>query len=81
MPNSVRCFIFGSAVYSEKPDDLDVAIIYDKTMISINDAIQYRHNLEDELNKMLEMNIDTLLLSKEEEEEMCFLANAKHIPL
>lgn len=77
----LRCYAFGSVVYSDCPSDVDIAIIYDKTKISIDDAIQYRHRLEQELSKAFGKNIDTLLLSKEEEIEMGFLANAKTIPL
>ena len=49
--------------------------------MSIDDAIQYRHRLEQELSMVFDKNIDTLLLSEEEEIEMEFLENAKTIPL
>lgn len=77
----LKCYAFGSVVYSDNPSDVDIAIIYDKTRISIDDAIQYRHRLEKELSMAFGKNIDTLLLSEDEEIEMGFLANAKTIPL
>ena len=73
--------LFGSAVYSDKPSDIDIAIIYDRTKISVQEAIQYRHQLQQELSEVYDLSIDTLLLSEEEEREMSFLANAKHILL
>ena len=79
--NYLRCYAFGSVVYSDNPSDIDVVIIYDKTRMSIDDAIQYRHRLEQELSMVFDKNIDTLLLSEEEEIEMEFLENAKTIPL
>ena len=71
-------YLFGSALYSENPSDVDIAIIYDKNFISVQEAIQYRHELIDNLTNTLLLKIDTILLSKEEEIEAEFLSNAKH---
>jgi predicted nucleotidyltransferase len=72
-------FIFGSAVYSETPSDLDVAIIYDKRYVTIEEAIEYRRRLIKEMSRQNSLIIDSILLSKEEETEMSFLENAKYI--
>ena len=72
-------YIFGSAVYSNSPKDLDVAIIYDNQYVSIKEAIEYRNEIIALLSEMNSITIDAILLSKEEEEEMSFLLNAKHI--
>ena len=71
-------YLFGSAVYSESPEDIDVAIIYDKHYVSLEEAVDYRRELTKRLGEMNSMIIDAILLSKEEEEEMAFLVNAKH---
>lgn len=39
-------YLFGSVLYSENPSDIDIAIIYDKKFISLQDAIHYRHKLK-----------------------------------
>jgi len=70
-------YIFGSALYSETPSDIDVAIIYDKNYVKVEDAIAYRRELVDEMTQLNSMIIDTILLSLEEEMEMAFLENAK----
>jgi len=72
-------YLFGSAVYSDTPSDIDVAIIYDKRYVSVKDAIAYRHALEEDMARLNSKIIDTLLLSMEEETEMAFLANAKYM--
>jgi predicted nucleotidyltransferase len=72
-------YIFGSAVYSDSPEDIDVAIIYDKQYVDVREAIAYRHALIEEMMQQTSMMIDTILLSVEEEMEMCFLDNAKHL--
>ncbi len=70
-------FVFGSAVYSETPSDIDVAIIYDKHYVTVEEAIAYRRELVDEMAQLNSMMIDTILLTVEEEMEMAFLENAK----
>lgn len=70
-------YVFGSALYSETPSDIDIAIIYDKHYVTVEDAIAYRRELVDEMTQLNSMMIDTILLSLEEEMEMAFLENAK----
>lgn len=74
-------YLFGSSLYSEDPSDIDIAIIYNKSFISIQQAIEFRSELLNDLSAKSELKIDTILLSKEEEMETDFLANAKHIRL
>jgi predicted nucleotidyltransferase len=71
-------YVFGSAVYSDTPSDIDVAIIYDKRYVDIREAIEYRHALAEEMMRQTSMMIDIILLSVEEEIEMSFLENAKY---
>lgn len=77
----VDCYLFGSTVYSETPSDIDIAIVYDNQHIGINEAIQYRKDIIACLSESNNMDVDAILLSKEEEKEVAFLANAKHILL
>lgn len=72
-------YIFGSALYSDTPSDIDVAIIYDKHYVTIEEAMAYRQELVNEMTRLNSMIIDAILLSIEEEEEMAFLKNAKVI--
>ena len=74
-----RRYICGSAIYSESPQDIDIAIIYDKQYVSILEAIEYRNEITSILSNLNSTTIDAILLSKEEENEMEFLFNAKHI--
>jgi predicted nucleotidyltransferase len=74
-------YLFGSSIYSDTPSDIDIAIIYDKKFISIQQALEYRAELLNNLLIKSEMKIDTIILSKEEEIETEFLVNAKHIKI
>ena len=40
--NYVRIYLFGSAVYSDKPSDIDVAIIYDKKNVTPEEILKFR---------------------------------------
>lgn len=74
-------YLFGSAVYSETPSDIsdiDVAIIYDKKYVSIEEALAYRKEITLRLGEQNSKQIDTILLTIEEEEEMSFLLNSKN---
>ena len=72
-------YVFGSAVYFDTPSDIDVAIIYDRQYVSVEDAIAYRRELVNEMRVLNSMMIDAILLSMEEEMEMAFLENAKYL--
>lgn len=72
-------YIFGSAVYSDCPKDIDVAIIYDKQYVTVEEAIAYRREIVEKMTELNSMMIDTILLSMEEEVEMAFLENAKYL--
>ena len=72
-------YVFGPAVYSDTPSDIDVAIIYDRQYVSVEDAIAYRRELVNEMRVLNSMMIDAILLSMEEEMEMAFLENAKYL--
>lgn len=74
----IDLYLFGSAIYSENPSDIDIAIIYEKRNVSINEAIKFRKELESNLTMQTGFSVDTILLSREEEKEMEFLSNAKH---
>lgn len=72
-------YVFGSAVYSDIPNDIDVAIIFDKKYVTIEEAIAYRRELVEKMKALNSIMIDTILLSEEEEAEMAFLKNAKYL--
>lgn len=72
-------YAFGSAVYSDTPADLDIAIVYDEKHIGVNDAVEYKREFKKQLSTMFSLDIDIILLSQKEEREMNFLSNAKHI--
>lgn len=79
--NYVRIYLFGSAVYSDKPSDIDVAIIYDKKNVTPEEILKFRRYLEQDLFVQTNLCAEAILLSDEEEVELEFLKNARHILL
>lgn len=71
-------YIIGSSVYSQDYVDIDIAVIYDKSLVKMDEIIEYRRIIKTEVLKKLNCSCDVLLLSKEEEVEMKFLYNAKN---
>ena len=72
-------YVFGSAVYSDAPADIDIAIVYDEEYIGVKDALEYKREIKEQLSVLFPLDIDIILLKKKEEEEMNFLSNAKHV--
>lgn len=72
-------YVFGSAVYSDTPADIDIAIVYDEKHIGVKDAVEYKREFKKQLSTIFSLDIDIILLSQKEEEEMNFLSNAKHV--
>ncbi|MGG8495269.1 hypothetical protein ACQY1Q_02530 [Tenacibaculum sp. TC6] len=70
-------YLFDSTLYSDVPSDIDIAIIYEKSFISIQEVIEFHFELLNDLSTKSKMKIDTILLSKEKEIETKFLSNAK----
>lgn len=77
----IDVYLFGSATYSKTPSDIDIAIIYKKDKIDFSDLISYRKALLTYIHNETNHKVDSILLSKEEEIELNFLKNAKHILL
>ncbi|MBN2595659.1 MAG: nucleotidyltransferase domain-containing protein [Marinifilaceae bacterium] len=70
-------YLFGSSVFSEKYNDIDIAVIYNKHCIDIQELLQYRIYIKKEVLKEFNCSCDVILLSEEEDDEMQFLYNAK----
>lgn len=64
--NSVEVYIFGSATKHCTPKDIDLILVYDKSLICIDELLQMRSKLYFELRELLDMEIDICLLSQAE---------------
>lgn len=76
--SNTELYLFGSVVYADAYDDVDLVVLYDKTKVSIEAIIEYRKTIKSEILKKLDLKADIILLSYEENLETKFLANAKN---
>jgi predicted nucleotidyltransferase len=76
-PNFCKLYFFGSVVYAETFNDIDIAVIYEREYISLEELTKFRQTLKEFVLQKTGISSDVILLSKDEEAELAFLSNAK----
>lgn len=79
-PHALRKLLFGSALISDDPRDVDVLLIYPNSMTP-EVAIEARRRMVVELGKLLGRRIHSVLLSESEEAETQFIQKEKCRPI
>jgi hypothetical protein len=69
----VALYIFGSALQTLQPDDLDLLIVYDNRLLSVENALSFRRGLSKSITDALELPADLVLLSKCEAQQSRFV--------
>ena len=64
--NELKIYLFGSALHSVKPNDLDIVIVYQKKKLSFESIIQLKYKLIEIIENKINLPIDVCLLSDEE---------------
>lgn len=77
LPNGIDLYLFGSTTYIDNYTDIDLAIIYDKNIIRLEDASIFRQKIQKQVMNHFNLFCDILALSTDEEKEAEFLHNAK----
>jgi len=70
----IEAHIFGSALTSGEPRDIDLVLIYDVTRVTVTQAIEVRKKVCDGLVQATGIPADVVLLSSTEAEETKFLS-------
>ncbi|WP_342515556.1 hypothetical protein [Sutcliffiella sp. FSL R7-0096] len=74
-------YLFGSLLYSNSPNDIDLIIVYNKDEISIQDILLLRKNLYCTFFYEFNITLDITLLTKQEEKSLNFIQTERAIPL
>lgn len=74
-------YLFGSLLYSNTPNDIDIIIVYNKDQISIQDILLLRRNLYSSFYNKFKITLDITLLTEEEEKSLNFIQIEKAIRL
>lgn len=69
----IELYLFGSLLTSESPEDVDLVVVYDSSIIDIDKAIAIRRHLRNAIMKFARMPADIVLLSVHEAEQTQFL--------
>lgn len=77
----INLYLFGSAIYKDLPEDLDVLMVYPINQVNISFALDMKNILLEYLIHISLLKVDLLLLSSEEETEVNFIEREKAIIL
>ncbi len=70
---SIALYIFGSALRTFQPNDLDLLLIYDRQLLSTESALSLRRRLSKSIAMELGFPADLVLLSKSEAQQSRFV--------
>ncbi|SKB01328.1 hypothetical protein SAMN04244570_2679 [Sporosarcina newyorkensis] len=74
-------YLFGSLLYTNSPNDIDLIIVYNKDKISIQDILLLRKHLYCSFFNEFKITLDITLLTKQEEKSLNFIQTEKAISL
>lgn len=70
----IEIYIFGSTLYSENPNDVDILVIYTPIeQYTYKNAIMLRSVLSKKINAKLNLQADVVLLTREEERDLQYI--------
>jgi len=67
-----RLFLFGSALRSTAPRDIDMLVVYEKSVLSLDEAAQLRRRVANWANAATGLTADVCLLSADEDDQIGF---------
>jgi len=73
MPDWARVFVFGSALRTENPDDLDLLVVYDPVVCPPKQARDRAEALASELTRDIGLQPHVVVLTKAEELSIRFV--------
>lgn len=73
IPDWASVFVFGSALISRNPNDLDLLVVYDPAECPPSQARDKSESLASELTRGLELQPHVVVLTKSEEQEVQFV--------
>lgn len=77
IPQGVNIYLFGSSLLSDKGNDIDLIIVYNKKYITIAKAIELRRSIENKIQACIHKPLDVLLLSTQENKQTQFVKNTR----
>ncbi len=73
LPRGIKLYLFGSALTTREPQDIDLLLVYDVSKFARQDIIGIRKALGDELLALLDRPVDICLMSEDEAQTNTFI--------
>lgn len=71
--NRLQFYLFGSALFSAQPNDIDLLVVYDSTEIDVGIVNGFRRDLNQLLSSKLGMDVDIYALTMTEAAQSKFI--------
>ena len=81
LPSGVRIYLFGSACYRERPNDIDLLYVYDATTVPTDTAYSRFQPLSRQIEDVVGIRVHPTVLSTKEAMESLFIERIEHIEL
>ena len=75
----VKIYAFGSALFSDAPGDIDLAIVFDPTTVGIDAVLEFRRHLQRRARGIFEVPLDICLLTEGEARNNGFLEEERAV--
>lgn len=70
---NVKVYLFGSARKSSSPRDIDLLLIYDKELITVDRILWIKNYIRNYIDSKFNKPVDIIVLSQKEEKESNFI--------
>ncbi len=78
---SLDIYLFGSAIYSITPNDIDLLVVYDAEKVSIQEALDFRKDLGLLIANIFNLPSHICLLSNKEKEYRIFITQERAVKI
>ena len=77
IPEGIEVFLFGSTLFTENVNDIDLALVYNSKIISISEILEFRKLVKQKIIGTIGIECQIIALSNEENIELEFIKNVK----
>lgn len=77
IPEGIEVFLFGSTLITENVNDIDLALVYNSKIISIEQILEFRKLVRQIITETIGIECQIIAMSTEENIELEFIQNVK----
>ena len=73
LARGIKIYVFGSAIRSCSPQDIDLVVVYNPSIIQVDDILSYRGSLQLDCRSKFGILLDVCILTEQEAQNNPFL--------